>query len=122
MQRSEIKELLEQKPGYEIVYKLLQEGAQREQKLAEYVGTDGGTLNRWLHDAVESGLIELDAETRICSQKRKKETYVEASLASPIPDDFIPVINDRGSFGPRDTGQSFIDAGRNKYWNDDHDL
>lgn len=107
--------LLKKRPGYEVVYLLLQSD-QRRKRIAAYVGTDGGTLQRWLTEAEEEGLIS----KRTFLRNEKK--HVEYSLASTIPPALRDVIEDRGGSGQRDMRTDFADTASIHCWNDPHEM
>lgn len=115
MERDTITDLLKTRPGYEIVYLLLQSD-QRQKDLAAYVDQDGGTLHRWLAEAEQEGLISRD------TYLRDNDKYVEYSLACTIPSDLISIIEDRGGNGPRDTRSNFADTAGCHVWTDPHSL
>lgn len=115
MHKEDIKHLLKQRPGYEVVFLLLQ-GDQRQKELAAYADTDGGTLLRWLDRAEEEGLIARDVFLR------DEEKHVEYSLDCSIPSELITVIEDRGGSGPRNAHGGFADTAGVHHWNDSHSL
>jgi hypothetical protein len=115
MRRQEIVELLKQRPGYEAVYLLLDSDRQRR-ALAEYTNRDGGTLQRWLDDAIEAGLVQKEAVLR------DGDPQVRYSLACEIPDDLHDVIEQRGGHGPRDHRSNFADTAAVHMWNDPYSL
>lgn len=115
MDQETVIRLLKKRPGYEVVYLLLQSD-QRRKQIAVYVGTDGGTLQRWLDDAEEEGLISKQTFLH------NEEKYVEYSLASTIPSDLRAVIEDRGESGPRDTRTDFANTASIHRWNDPHEI
>lgn len=116
MERDKIIDLLNQRPGYEVVYLLIKSERCRRIKLGEYVGTSGGTLERWLKRAKMEGLVR--KHTFI----QADEKVVEYSLACSIPSDLIPIIKNRGGSGPRDEHGKFADVQGQNYWVDEHDL
>jgi DNA-binding HxlR family transcriptional regulator len=111
MDKRDIIDLLKQRPGYEVVFLLLQSD-QRRNELAAYAGTDGGTLQRWLNRAEQEDLIAKDTFLR------NDEKHVEYSLACSIPSELIPIIKKRGGNGPRDTRIEFADTAGVHNWND----
>ena len=115
MDRDEIVELLKQRPGYEVVYLLLESDQQRRE-LASYTNRDGGTLQRWLKQAEGAGLVEKEAVLR------NGEPQVRYSLTCDIPDDLHDVIVDRGGHGPRDKRNVFADTASVHHWRDSHSL
>lgn len=118
MEHEEIVRLLKQRPGYEAVYKLRQSD-QRRKDLAQYVGTSGGTLQRWIADADAAGLISTEKDLV------DDEVYVEISLSECIPDELVQVVEDRGGRGPRDDLGQFADIGGPSamhHWKDSHSL
>jgi hypothetical protein len=115
MRRQEIVELLKQRPGYEAVYLLLDSDRQRRE-IAEYTNRDGGTLQRWLDDAIEAGLIEKEAVLR------DGNSQVRYSLACEIPDDLHDVIEQRGGHGPRNQRSNFADSIAAHVWRDPYSL
>jgi len=118
MRRDDIINLLKKKPGYEIVYLLLR-GPQRRQNLADHVGTDGGTLARWLRAASNEGLVTISIELRTNPQTQVKEKHVEVTLNCDLPDDLIPVIESRGRRGSRNTVEGFADKADVHIWDED---
>lgn len=115
MYKEDIIDLLKQRPGYEVVFLLLQ-GDQRQNELAAYADTDGGTLLRWLDRAEQEGLI-----TRKVFLKND-DKHVEYSLYCSIPSELITVIEDRGGSGPRNAHGGFADTAGVHHWNDQHSL
>lgn len=115
MRREEIIELLKQRPGYETVYLLLDSDRQRRE-LANYTDRDGGTLQRWLDQAVESGLVRKEAVLR------DGNSQVRYSLACEIPDDLHDVIEQRGGHGLRNQRRSFADTAAVHHWDDAYSL
>jgi DNA-binding HxlR family transcriptional regulator len=115
MNKADITKLLKQRPGYEVVFLLLQSD-QRRKELAAYVGTDGGTLQRWLSLAEQEGLIRKN------TYLRDDEKHVEYSLDCSIPSELMPIIEDRGGSGPRDTQDDFADTVKVHHWSDDYSI
>lgn len=115
MERREIIDLLKQRPGYEVVYLLLQSDSRRRE-LAEYADADGGTLQRWLDRAESEGLVKKNTFLR------DDEKVVEYSLDCTIHTELIPIIETRGGDGPRDTHDTFADTAGVHHWFDQHDL
>ena len=94
--------LLMQKPGYEIVEQLLG-GPQRRKELRKATETEGGTLENWLSDALDHGLIERNVSLR------NEEKYVEYKLAVEIPPDLLDEIHYRGRM-PREKNDDYADT------------
>jgi DNA-binding HxlR family transcriptional regulator len=111
MKNEDIVELLKQRPGYEVVFLLLQSD-QRRKELAAYAGTDGGTLQRWLNLAEEEDFIVKNTILR------NDEKHVEYSLNCHIPSELVSIIKERGGSGPRDTRTAFADTAGVHHWND----
>lgn len=110
--------LLKKRPGYEAVYKLRQSD-QRREDLGQYVGTDGGTLQRWINEAEDAGLISVE---KILSDE---EIHTVISLAQSIPDQLVSIVEDRGGKGPRDSVKGFADVAgpsNTHHWDDNHSL
>ncbi|WP_152422420.1 hypothetical protein [Halorubrum californiense] len=112
MRTSDIVDLLDLRPGYEVVYLLLQ-SSRRRQELAEYANTNGGILQRWLERAEEEELITKDVSLR------NEEKYVEYSLNCVIPTELLAPIEARGGCGPRKSRDSFADGPSGHHWLDD---
>ncbi|WP_123537905.1 hypothetical protein [Halosimplex salinum] len=110
MRKEDIIDLLKQRPGYEVVFLLLQSD-QRRKELAAYAGTDGGTLQRWLSLAEQEGFIAKDTFLS------NDEKHVEYSLDCSIPSELISLIEERGGNGPRDTRTEFADTAGIHHWN-----
>jgi DNA-binding HxlR family transcriptional regulator len=110
MKKEDIIGLLKQRPGYEVVFLLLQSD-QRRKELAAYAGTDGGTLQRWLSLAEQQGFISKDTFLR------NDEKHVEYSLDCSIPSELVSLIEERGGSGPRDTRTEFADTAGIHHWN-----
>ena len=115
MHKADVIKLLKQKPGYELVYLLLQSD-QRRKELAEHAGYDGGTLQRWLQRAEKEGLVKKHKSIR------NDEEYVEYSLACSIPSELIPIIEARGGAGPRAPRSDYADFGTIQEWIDPYSL
>jgi len=113
MDKEDIIDLLKQRPGYEVVFLLLQSD-QRRKELAAYAGTDSGTLQRWLNLAEQEGFIAKDTSLR------NDEKHVEYSLDCSIPSELVPIVEKRGGSGPRDTRNEFADTAGIHHWNDSH--
>lgn len=104
------------RPGYEVVYKLLNSHRCRRKDLADHAGTGGGSLDRWLAEAEDAGLIHRE------SFLRDDEKVVEYSLKVEIPRDLVFVVYRRGKDGPRTQRSDFADLGKPHYWDDDYQL
>lgn len=115
MRRKKLVALLKQRPGYEVVYLLIQSDRRRKE-LAEYSDSDGGTLQRWLDKAERKGLV-----TRDVFLDHNEEKCVEYSLDCDIPPDLVSVILDRGGHGPRDN-RDFADTAGVHHWSDPYSL
>jgi len=115
MRKRKLAALLKKRPGYEVVYLLIQSDRRRKE-LAEYSDFDGGTLQRWLDKAEQEGLV-----TRDVFLDDDEEKCVEYSLDCAIPPDVVSVILNRGGNGPRDT-QDFTDAASIHHWDDPYSL
>ena len=111
MDKEDIIDLLKQRPGYEVVFLLLQSD-QRWNELAAYTGTSGGTLQRWLNLAEQEGFIAKDTFLH------NDEKHVEYSLDCSIPSELISIIEKRGGSGPRDARIEFADTAGIHHWND----
>lgn len=112
MERDEITSLLMKKPGYEIVNQLL-DGPKRRKDLRIATNTEGASLQNWLSDAVDCGLIERDVFLR------DEEKYVEYKLGVEIPESLHEEIKYRGR-KPRATNYQYADSAAASHFIDDY--
>lgn len=106
MDEDRIRTILKKKPGYEAVYLLLQ-SEQRRKDIVEYVETNsdisGGTIDRWLDTAVDSGLISPEIRSK---DGRRDIVY---SLAVKLSPSLREEIIHRGGDGGRDNSDEHAD-------------